>query len=171
MPSVLSLKQQVEQGYIPKYGDRSSGAQWKSGNTLHSFWIGINDVGNSYLLPDVDETKLLPQIFAQFTSLVEEVYKTGARNFLFINVPPVSRSPLTRAQANIRAPDLEGAAIISWNSLLIQMVSKLQLTHPDVTTFIFDANLMFTAVLDNPKISPQTSELKNTTGFCAAYEK
>jgi len=47
-------------------------------------WIGINDCQQGQ-----DEQAQLTQFF----QLQEKLYKHGARNFVFLNVPPFDRSP------------------------------------------------------------------------------
>ena len=45
--TVLSLTDQVNQ-FLNGAASKPSGAQWTSSDALFSFWIGINDIGNSY---------------------------------------------------------------------------------------------------------------------------
>ena len=45
--TVLSLTDQVNQ-FLNGAANKPSGAQWTSSDALFSFWIGINDIGNSY---------------------------------------------------------------------------------------------------------------------------
>ena len=46
-PTVLSLTDQVNQ-FLQGAAGKPNYATWTSSNTLFSFWIGINDIGNSY---------------------------------------------------------------------------------------------------------------------------
>lgn len=46
-PTVLSLTDQVN-AFLPTAGTKPAAAPWTSSDTLFSFWIGINDIGNSY---------------------------------------------------------------------------------------------------------------------------
>lgn len=45
--TVLSLGDQVNQ-FLTTAASKPSYAPWTSSNALFSFWIGINDIGNSY---------------------------------------------------------------------------------------------------------------------------
>lgn len=45
---------------------------------------------HSYLGPDVDKLEVYQQRLFQYA---KEIYDTGARNFLFIEVPPMERAP------------------------------------------------------------------------------
>jgi hypothetical protein len=47
LPTVQSIVTQV--GLFEKYlAPKPTGAHWNSSNSLFAFWIGINDVGNSF---------------------------------------------------------------------------------------------------------------------------
>ena len=101
---------------------------------------------------------------------MDELYYAGARNFLFVNVPPVDRAPLTLVQSAANQAE-EKADILAWNNALISMAKALKTDKPDVNVFTVDANMLFTEVLDNPASFPQTALYKNTTAYCDAYAK
>ena len=46
-PSVLSLVDQVNE-FLGTVAGRPPSTPWTTGDSLFSFWIGINDIGNSY---------------------------------------------------------------------------------------------------------------------------
>lgn len=54
--------------------------------------LGEYSIGNAYYSTDAET--YTPKLISRLESLVEEVYKNGGRKFLFLNVPPTSRSPL-----------------------------------------------------------------------------
>lgn len=166
LPTVLSLKAQVQSEFLPLYA-AGEVLPWKSWDTLFGIFIGINDVGNSYasLNSSVDLNAL---IFAEYASLMEQLYTSGARNFLFLNVPPVNRSPLTTAQG-ANASALEATDIAYFNSQIQVLASNLTTAHADATTFVFDTNTLFNEVLDDPQRFPETALYRNTTTYCAAY--
>jgi hypothetical protein len=47
-PEVESLTDQVRKRYLPNYANKPAHAPWTAKTSLFAFWIGINDVGNSY---------------------------------------------------------------------------------------------------------------------------
>ncbi|EIW54084.1 uncharacterized protein TRAVEDRAFT_39742 [Trametes versicolor FP-101664 SS1] len=146
-PTVLSLIDQVNQ-FLGGAAKKPANAPWTSANSLFSVWIGINDIGNSYYLSgdrDAFSDSLLDSYFGQ----VEELYNVGARNFLFINVPPVDRSPLMLAQA-ASAQALEKQVIAGYNSKLSARVAAFKASHTGVSTWEWDSNTAFGTVLDNP---------------------
>ncbi|KAK0196259.1 hypothetical protein F5146DRAFT_1133753 [Armillaria mellea] len=73
----------------------------------------------------------------------------GARNFLFLNVPPIDRSPLMLAQSDW-SQTTEKSVIEGFNSKLVDRAASLKANHSDVTTWIWDSNTAFMAILDSP---------------------
>ena len=96
LPTVSSVAEQIENEWFPAYGADSPKASWSSDDSLFAIFDGINDVGNSYWK---NSTALNNGIFAVYRGLVDELYQAGARNFAFLNVPPVDRSPLAMANS------------------------------------------------------------------------
>ena len=65
----------------------------------------------------------------------------------------------------------EAGFIGAFNFRLGALVYNLALRHPETTSFIFDTNFLFTEVLDTPGLFQETKGYRNTTNYCAAYEK
>ncbi|TBU26745.1 hypothetical protein BD311DRAFT_808224 [Dichomitus squalens] len=152
-PTVLSLIDQVNE-FMGQVANKPASAPWTSENALFSVWIGINDIGNSYYESgdrDAFSDTLLDSYFGQ----VQELYahtslgNVGARNFLFINVPPIDRSPLMLAQS-ADAQALEKTVIAGFNSKLAARAQSFAAANSGVTTWLWDSNTAFTTVLDNP---------------------
>lgn len=146
-PTVLSMTDQVNQ-FLSGVASKPATAPWTSANSLFSFWIGINDIGNSYYQSgsrDAFSDTLLDAYFA----LVEKLLNVGARNFLFINVPPIDRSPLMLSQG-AAAQSLEASVIAGYNAKLAQRAQWLQGNNTGVQTWLWDSNAAFTTVLNNP---------------------
>src|SRR5579871_2053496 len=97
-----------------------------------------------------------------------KVYAIGARNFLFLNVPPIERSPVT-LEYGVNDQMLESAAIHEWNGRLLKVVRQFRKNHTDIMIFVLDTYAIFNAVLNNPKVFPQTSCYRNTTSYCETY--
>jgi len=162
-----SFKGQVQQTYLPKYSEKSV-IPWASHDTLFSMFFGINDVGGDYR---TDDATLGSKIFDVYSSLVDELYQTGARNFLFLNVPPLDRSPwMTHGGPKWPgAPSYYQADIADFNLRLVEMANNFTRTYPDVTAFIFDTHAIFSRVLNDPCNYRQTCPLRNTTDYCEQY--
>lgn len=170
LPTVSSVAEQVENEWFPTYASKPASAQWSSDNTLFAIFDGINDVGNSYYQGVPATTTLNNEIFAVFHGLVDELYYAGARNFAFLNVPPVDRAPLTLEETTAAQAE-EKADILAWNELLINMAHELKMAFNDINVFTVDTNSIFTRVLENPRSNPLTAGYRNTTDYCVAYEK
>ncbi|KAK7991711.1 hypothetical protein PG988_000505 [Apiospora saccharicola] len=171
-PEVLSVKQQVQDVFLPTYAaSSSSSVQWTGCDSLFAFWIGINDVGNSYWQDDTPS--LNRKIFAVYADVVRRLYKdAGARNFLFLNVPPVDRSPLTVGQG-ATAIEREAADIAAFNALTAALAADLAAEgkgEKKANVWTYDVHALFTEVLDRPTAYAATAGYVNTTGFCAAYQ-
>ncbi|KAI5861427.1 carbohydrate esterase family 16 protein [Durotheca rogersii] len=174
IPTVLSVRQQVEDEFTPAYTGASprapSAPRWTGADSLFAFWIGINDVGNTYGSGPDAWPSLYSRIFSVYAGLVAKLYDAGARNFVFLNVPPVDRSPLTVGQGQ-RAAEQERAAIADWNGRVADLAAALKSNHTEqVNVWLYDTNESFGRVIDNPTAFPQTAGLKNTTAYCTAYQ-
>ncbi|QSZ35117.1 hypothetical protein DSL72_007982 [Monilinia vaccinii-corymbosi] len=92
-PEVISVAGQIENVFFPTYAGKPETAPWSSNNTLFAFFDGVNDVGNPWWLGVAATDNLNERIMAVYHGLIDQLYYTGARNFAFLNVPPVDRSP------------------------------------------------------------------------------
>lgn len=168
-PTVLSLKDQVQTEFLPRYGSHPKDAPWTAKDSLFAFFIGINDVGNSWWL---NNATLYDTIFTRYSGLLDQVYATGARNFLFLSVPPVQLAPLTLSKDDGGyAVENEGKVILDWNKRLSALTAGFKKSHADANLFVHDTYKVYDDVIKNVKAWPQTSGLKNVTGYCAAYAK
>ncbi|KAJ3782457.1 hypothetical protein GGU10DRAFT_251097, partial [Lentinula aff. detonsa] len=155
-PTVLSVTDQVNE-FLDTAASKPASTPWTSANSLFSIWIGINDLGNSYYLSDNRtsfDTTLLNAEFALVQKLVSYwsltiSFDVGARNFLFLNVPPTDRSPLMLSQST-EAQAMLKANIIDFNSQLVEFIDDFKASNAGVTTFLWDANTAFTTILDDP---------------------
>ncbi|CAL1704185.1 unnamed protein product [Somion occarium] len=98
---VNGVVSQIQRHFIPKVGQKPDWAPWSSDDTLFITWVGINDC--AFIATEKNIRDSMDKLFEQ----QDHLYVLGARNFLFIDVPPIHRSP-----AGIRS-------ILQHNSLLI----------------------------------------------------
>lgn len=167
LPTVSSVAQQIENEFFPVYAAEPPAISWNSDDTLFAIFDGINDVGNSWWK---NTTVMNNAIFSVYRGLVEDLYGAGARNFAFMNVPPVDKSPLALANSALDQ-STERLDISAWNDALSSMAKILKTDKPEVNVFTIDTNAIFSEVLDNPGSFPQTAGYKNTTAYCTAYAK
>ncbi|KAJ7072945.1 hypothetical protein C8F01DRAFT_951019, partial [Mycena amicta] len=93
-----SVERQVDEYFFNGYaikpqaveGSEDTELIWKAANSLFVTWAGINDCAYE-LFPSSASThdETLDLLFG----LQEKLYNAGARQFLFIDVPPIKRSP------------------------------------------------------------------------------
>ncbi|KAL6902705.1 hypothetical protein GGI43DRAFT_382884 [Trichoderma evansii] len=169
--SITSVKQQIVSQFIPGYVSPITvpkPPQWTGNNTLFTIWVGINDIGATYAKGSASTATVNQELISEYTSLVEQLYAAGARNFVFITVPTIDRSPGTIALGATVA-EQEKIDVVQWNQLLLKMAESEKVLHTDTNIWTYDANALFAKILDDVTSFPQTAGITNTTGFCAAY--
>lgn len=172
-PERKSLKDQVLRDFITGYAYKNApGApDWNGGNALFTIWIGINDAVGSYARgPDGPEgTRALNErIFATYTRLIETLYDHGARNFMFLNVPAVDRSPVMGERGR-RDIGLLSADLNEFNDLIAKMALELKQKYEGLNAWVYDTRTDFSSAIDDPRAFDQTSGLKNVTDKCDGY--
>ncbi|KAG8731251.1 hypothetical protein FRC11_004657 [Ceratobasidium sp. 423] len=135
--TVQGVKSQILDDFlsIRGAGHKPSYAPWTASDSLFACFVGINDLNQ--------KAPINPSISELF-DLHEILYHTGARNFLFINVPPIDRAPFGTE------PTL-GSRVDAWNARLKRAAEAFQARRPDVSVFYYDAWALFTELLDNPE--------------------
>ncbi|KAI0365142.1 hypothetical protein BV20DRAFT_1039069 [Pilatotrama ljubarskyi] len=114
----LKLKQ-VGREFLPQLGIHPEWAPWTSSDTL---FASLHD------------------LFAA----QDKLYKAGARNFCFVDVPAVHTFP--KGPKTPRAK----AAYQAWNPLLRQGAEAFSASHPDAAVFIFSSWALFSRILADP---------------------
>jgi len=112
---------------------------WKATDTLFTTWVGINDCAYN---PDPNKA------VQDLLSAQDELFKAGARNFLFIDVPPIHRSPAVPKQKEL----MLSTRFIDWNSALRAGIQQFCHTHPEASVFLFSSYRLFESILDMPEL-------------------
>ncbi|KAF5388959.1 hypothetical protein D9757_005023 [Collybiopsis confluens] len=164
-PTVLSIVDQVSQ-FQQILSPKPAGAEWSSSDSLFAFWIGINDVGNSFPWTNISQPIFYEKLMARLTSQVEILYNSGARSFVFLTVPPTDRAPLQIEQGPQVVTRFRGF-LEDYNNLLSATVRNFTQHHSGIElAMVFDTRPIFNTLLDNS----QTFGFVNVTGYCEAYE-
>ncbi|KAF4592808.1 hypothetical protein EYR38_008510 [Pleurotus pulmonarius] len=158
MPTVISLTGQVDQ-FLTTVANKPASTPWTSANSLFSVFIGINDIGNSYYLSGDRAARLGLELRGVETQ-GDLCSDSGARNFLFVNVPPIDRSPLMLAQG-ASAQSAEKTVLQGFNTKLAAKIAAFKVNHTGVQTYTWDSSATFTRILD----SPTTYGFKDATTF------
>ena len=97
---------------------------------------------------------------------MDDLYHAGARDFLFLTVPPVDRAPYYVEEGPQAAAQM-ATDIADYNTQLTQSVRNFQANHTDLgSVTVFDTHPLFNTLLDEW----QTFGFVNVTGYCLAYE-
>ncbi|KAH7909634.1 hypothetical protein BJ138DRAFT_1154788, partial [Hygrophoropsis aurantiaca] len=119
-------------------------SQWNENDTLFVTWVGINDVALLNRFPRMAERDL-DQIITQLFEYQEDLYKAGARNFLFFDIPPINRCLWFPGSKPVKE-----SLITQWNETLINKARSFATKHPDISVLIFSSWDIFACVLDDP---------------------
>ena len=139
-------------------------------SALHTVWFGINDVtSSSYNVKDYGFYK---NVLVRYSEQVRRLVAGGARNFLFINVPPLERSPHVRSLGSL-AISQETFAINFYNDRLREMVDEIS-SHTGGKVMLYDIHSNFgysgiqdfcPAYRDNPSLSTDRSCQAGIDGY------
>ncbi|KAF8601029.1 hypothetical protein BDV93DRAFT_608395 [Ceratobasidium sp. AG-I] len=133
--TVAGVTNQVTADFLPNAGTKPSYAPWSATNSLFATFIGINDLNSG-----ANIATTLTTLF----NLQESLYTAGARNFVFINVPPMNRAPFSNNNTAL------AANITTWNTQLQTYATAFQAKHSDIATFYYDSWSLYTKLLNNP---------------------
>ncbi|RKL36646.1 hypothetical protein BFJ72_g8195 [Fusarium proliferatum] len=156
---------EIDEAFIPyhKVGDT-----FDESTSLFAVWIGINDIANSYLNDDAD---VHDKIFQSFRYRIDSLYQAGARNFLFLTVPPLEHAPrITGSSASGTRIPLMANATAKWNSRYRLFQQRIKYLHPTATVFVYDTYPLFQKVMDDPSQFKETAVYKDTETYCKAYQ-
>ncbi|KAJ0158929.1 hypothetical protein CTA2_10616 [Colletotrichum tanaceti] len=171
--TVLTLKDQVQTLFASAYGSgrRAEQPAWGGADSVFAFWIGLNDIGNSYWNGPAATSALHARIVDVYRGLAAELYAAGARNFVWLTVPPVDRAPmLLQAESADAARALARGAVADFNGRVADMARNATAAWEGANAWVVDANAVFNRALDDVGAFEATKGLKNTTGYCEAYE-
>jgi phospholipase/lecithinase/hemolysin len=106
-------------------------------------------VGNAWSRSDW--TTLYPQILDRYFQEVQALYAAGARQFLFLTVPPIYLTPSVISQGN-STQEGEKAAIKQYNDLLGSKAAAFKAKNTDTTVTVYDTTQAFLGPLQNPAL-------------------
>ncbi|PVG02300.1 hypothetical protein CPB86DRAFT_823124 [Serendipita vermifera] len=116
---------------------------WSGQDTLFVTWVGINDLAFSQ-----DHETILGRLF----ELQWQLYEKGARNFLFIDVPCIDRSPAYKVVPTPERRARFPAYNLTLERKIRQFVSDTSEPGKDpITALYFSSHKVFTSLLDTPE--------------------
>ncbi|OUM58147.1 carbohydrate esterase family 16 protein, partial [Piromyces sp. E2] len=144
---VNTFTKQVRELFKPKMVDVKDQFPWNSKNSLFGIWFGINDTGNRKITDDLSNEDYEAMTFLMYFRLLDELYQSGARNFLIINIPDLQYAPFVVSNGDDSSFWME--KIASFNTLLPKYIKNFQKTHRDANIFLYDAFDEFRYIRDN----------------------
>lgn len=132
--------------------------------SLVSFWIGINDINDSAKY-DVDFPSFYDKLIGTLFERIERIYSLGYKNFLFMKLPPLDRTPSNQKRTSGPLPN--ATMIERYNNALAHHSEEFQRSRLSSKVMVYDTTTFLNNVLDDP--TPYG--IKNTTDFCAAYDQ
>ncbi|KAF8591202.1 carbohydrate esterase family 16 protein [Ramaria rubella] len=147
-PSVVSVRNQIEQEFLPGIGTKPASVPWTAADSLFAIFDGINDVLNIDGSPD--QVTAQQPFFTLYTTLVNELFNAGARNFLFIGVPAIDLTPFVMQQGAAN-PGLARTSLEQWNENVQSVAAALKAAHSDVTTGFVDLETLFRDIVADPE--------------------
>ncbi|KAF9246887.1 hypothetical protein BU15DRAFT_57848 [Melanogaster broomeanus] len=109
--TIAGVRYQILKRFLPHVGVKPDWATWAAEDMT---WVGINDCAYG-----IEPADVVRKLFGDHESL----YEAGAGNFLFIDVPPIARSPAAQ---------------------------QFAADHADASVMIFSSWDTFTRILDDP---------------------
>ncbi|GJJ05952.1 hypothetical protein Clacol_000139 [Clathrus columnatus] len=148
-PTVVSVRNQIQEEFIPGLGQKPASVPWTSENSLFAIFDGINDVLNIDGNPN--QTAAQEPFFTLYTTLVNQLFDVGARNFLFVGVPAIDLTPFVMEQGP-NNPALAKASLELWNTNVQTVAANLRRAHPDVTTHFANMETLFREIVAHPEL-------------------
>ncbi|KIM66770.1 carbohydrate esterase family 16 protein [Scleroderma citrinum Foug A] len=109
--------------------------------TTFFIFLGINDCGST----DSDELEF---VIETILDTVHDLYvKAGARKFIFVNVPPIDRSPQV---VDSGSSDEIEERVKTWNDLLEAQMMEFGASSKEAAVLLFSLHQVLTEVLENP---------------------
>lgn len=115
-------------------------------------------------------------------SLQKDLYSIGARNFLFIDVPPIHRSPVGKPSSPLTSSfrlslcfsglqlEMSPERYEKWNTVLSASIQEFSEKHTEATVLLFSAWDSFTRILDDPSKYGMDDEGVHVTGRKAWFD-
>lgn len=140
-PNYLSLQTQVN-NYL-NLGRTSA-------NSLYLFWGGANDITNIAPSTNVNAyTTAAASAVQNIQTQIGQLYKAGARNFLWVNLPSFDKVPSgIRSSAAVQAGLAAGSQ--TFNADYAAALTQLKQQYPLITITSVDAFALFNDMISNP---------------------
>ncbi|KAI9738255.1 MAG: hypothetical protein M1834_008753 [Cirrosporium novae-zelandiae] len=131
-----------------------------------AIWIGINDIGDSSKWTNVSFPAFYSSIISTVFDSVEALYDIGFRQFLFLNLPPLQRTPGNVAKVAKGERTYPNETMVGWwNGILERKVERFGEGN-GTWVKLFDAYGTLNEIINDP----ESYGIKNVTGYCQNYD-
>lgn len=142
-PQIQFVSPELLEYEVNKYLAQTVG-QDKSQN-LYSFWIGSND----YLYGlEKKADQFTNDVVNKEMSMIDLLVASGAKNFLVLNLPDISRVPEAQGDPVLQVRYHE--LIVSNNDKLKNALVQLKSDHPEVNIYFIDVYSFLNGAIDHP---------------------
>lgn len=160
-----TFKEQAADAFGLAYSRPTLDIHWATQNTLFASWFGVVDT--ALLLEREEWTESInSKNLASYSQSLETLYGFGGRRFLLLNCPPLARMP------GAKHTDVSIPAVKKFNDGLRDVQKQFLAKHAgdiEAEMYYFDVHQLLSDIIDDPKTTPQTVGLKNTTDNCWNY--
>jgi len=142
-------------------------APWTESDALFAIWMGVNDVGNGWYA--TNWTSLSQEIINTYFTQVQILYDSGARNFVFLSVPPIQSTPMVLAYGNTTVTQV-AAGVKRYNQLLMTSLETFMANNTGVKTWLYDTSVSFEkAIADPTKYGAPNATCYNSDGVSCLW--
>ncbi|EUC58286.1 GDSL-like lipase/acylhydrolase [Rhizoctonia solani AG-3 Rhs1AP] len=134
--NITGYTSQIQTEFLPTAGQKPSDITWTADNSIFVSWIGINDLASA--------TVPIESTIAQVMQQQQNLYTLGARNFIFINVPPWDRAPQGTTNTGLKE------RILTWNAQLTASALAFSNQNTDASTLVWSSWDTLNTLLNDP---------------------
>jgi outer membrane lipase/esterase len=138
-------------------------------NALYVFWGGANDILNAASASGATLSSIELAATAAATNIntqIQQIYNAGGRDFLWVNLPPLDKTPAVLSQGAL-AEFAAAAATTSFNSTWASDISSLKSSDTGINMIGENVDALFTTILADPSaagFSNVTTPAQGLTG-------
>lgn len=117
---------------------------WKSESTLFTIWFGINDIFKTKLSQEETVKVSIEHMY----NTTHTLYNYGAKNILFINIPPTDKFPWA---VELNNKEYLKEFTDKFNKGYEEMITKFSKNHEDANIFLYNSFDEFNYIIENYK--------------------
>lgn len=155
------VEDQISRNFETYCGRSTFECPWTPETSLFFVFAGINDVFAPYFIgTDRRPLEVLPHYYKN----VRKLYSLGARNFVFMNVPPLDQIGEVNEYTAHKRED-----VLAYNARLLLLRNAIVAELPDINTRLFDTRQLYADVIRAPESFEQTKGMTQMVRDCFAY--